>query len=151
MAPMIRWEGCYWNTRHQWLGEKAAIGTHGTNDLVRRLLLEHTATMTRWEGCYWLLLEHTANSVTNKNTQYISLVYECRNTCCFRSNDRVKLRSMPCNIQYEEHVLRMHQPLPCSFGVSLWHWVWWKKWSWTELQKRPTLETQFKCELEGVE
>ena len=35
--------------------------------------------------------------------------------------------------------------MPCSIGVPLWHWVWWKKGSGSWLQKWPALKSRCRC------
>ena len=41
--------------------------------------------------------------------------------------------------------------MPCSFGIPLWHFVWWKKVSRCGLQSWPGLASTFLCGLEGVQ
>ena len=41
--------------------------------------------------------------------------------------------------------------MPCSSGVPLWHWVWWKKGYGSGLQSWPALESRFQSGLQSVQ
>ena len=41
--------------------------------------------------------------------------------------------------------------MPCSSGVPLWHWIWWRKGSVSWLQSWLALESRFQCGPQGVQ